>query len=71
MNDSVLQALTFIAAISSGLVGGTFFAFSNFIMKALARLPASNGISAMQSINIAALLAAVSFLLAFAVRWNA
>jgi uncharacterized membrane protein len=35
-------------------MGGVFFAFSAFIMKALARLPAAQGIAAMQSINVVA-----------------
>ncbi|MCW1914497.1 DUF1772 domain-containing protein [Luteolibacter sp. GHJ8] len=39
-------------AVGCGLIGGVFFAFSTFIMKALARLPAPQGIAAMQSINI-------------------
>ena len=34
------------------LVGGIFFAFSSFVMKALARVPAAEGIAAMQSINV-------------------
>lgn len=40
-----------IAAISSGLLAGVYFAFSTFIMQALARLPVDQGIAAMQSIN--------------------
>jgi uncharacterized membrane protein len=44
--------LTFAAAIGSGLVAGVFFAFSSFIMSALGRLPAQQGIAAMQSICI-------------------
>ena len=36
-------------------MAGAFFAFSVFIMRALGRLPAPQGIAAMQSINIAAL----------------
>ncbi|TIO09809.1 DUF1772 domain-containing protein [Mesorhizobium sp.] len=48
----LLPTLTFIAAIGSGVVGGVFFAFSNFVMPALARLPAAGGIAAMNSINI-------------------
>lgn len=44
-----------IAIIGTAVVGGVFFAFSSFIMKALARLPASEGIAAMQSINIVVL----------------
>ncbi|BCG77777.1 anthrone oxygenase family protein [Mesorhizobium sp. 113-3-3] len=48
----LVPALTIIAAIGSGLVGGVFFAFSNFVMAALARLPVPQGIAAMNSINI-------------------
>jgi uncharacterized membrane protein len=48
----LLPTLTFIAALGSGIVGGVFFAFSNFVMPALARLPAAGGIAAMNSINV-------------------
>jgi uncharacterized membrane protein len=48
-----LFVVTFCTALGSGLVGGVFFAFSTFIMSALARLPAPQGIAAMQSINVA------------------
>ncbi|ESW86808.1 membrane protein [Mesorhizobium sp. LSJC269B00] len=48
----LFPTLTIIAAIGSGVVGGVFFAFSNFIMAALARLPVPQGIAAMNSINI-------------------
>ena len=48
----LLPTLAFIAAIGSGVAGGVFFAFSNFVMPALARLPAAGGIAAMNSINI-------------------
>jgi uncharacterized protein (TIGR02246 family) len=54
MNDPVL-VLTLVAALGCGLVSGIFFAFSTFIMKALARLPAAEAIAAMQSINVAVL----------------
>jgi uncharacterized membrane protein len=50
--DHFLFALTLLAALGCGLIAGVFFAFSSFVMKALARLPASAGIAAMQSINI-------------------
>jgi uncharacterized membrane protein len=43
------------AAIGCGLVAGVFFAFSTFVMPALARLQPSQGITAMQSINITAI----------------
>lgn len=47
--------LTFISALGSGLIAGVFFAFSSFVMRALGRLPAPQGITAMQSINIVVL----------------
>ena len=53
--DGALAALTFGAAIGCGLVAGVFFAFSTFVMPALARLPAPQGIAAMQSINVVAI----------------
>ena len=46
------SVIAFVAAIGSGLVAGVFFAFSTFVMKALARLPSNQGIAAMQSINV-------------------
>ena len=51
--DDVLFALTLFAALGCGLMAGFFFAFSASVMKALARLPAAEGIAAMQSINVA------------------
>jgi uncharacterized membrane protein len=53
--DNFLFALTLVSALGSGLIAGVFFAFSAFVMKGLARLPAAQGIAAMQSINIAAI----------------
>lgn len=47
-----LVPLTFVAALGCGLVGGVFFAFSSFVMKALGRLQSAQGVAAMQSINI-------------------
>lgn len=41
-----------IAALGSGLIAGAFFAFSTFVMEALGKLPANQGIAAMQSINV-------------------
>lgn len=52
--DGFLFALTLFAALGCGVVAGVFFAFSAFVMKALARLPAPQGIAAMQAINVAA-----------------
>lgn len=53
MLDVWLFAVTLLAALGCGLMGGLFFAFSVFIMDALNRLPPAQGIAAMQSINIA------------------
>ncbi|HEY9597532.1 MAG TPA: anthrone oxygenase family protein [Cyanophyceae cyanobacterium] len=45
-------AMTLFSALGCGLIAGVFFAFSSFVMPALARLQAAQGIAAMQSINI-------------------
>ncbi len=52
MSDNLLFALTLFSVLGCGLVAGIFFAFSSFVMKALARVPPAQGIAAMQSINI-------------------
>jgi len=52
VSDGLLRVLTLISALGCGLVGGIFFAFSAFVMKALNRLPPAQGIAAMQSINV-------------------
>ena len=52
--NALLVALTVAAAVGCGVVGGVFFAFSTFVMAALRRLPAPQGIAAMQSINVTA-----------------
>ncbi|WP_342241607.1 anthrone oxygenase family protein [Inquilinus sp. OTU3971] len=52
MGERLMSVLVLLSALGSGLVGGIFFAFSTFVMGALARLPAPQGIAAMQSINI-------------------
>ena len=46
--------LSLSLVLGCGLVAGVFFAFSSFVMPALARLPAPAGIAAMQAINVAA-----------------
>jgi uncharacterized membrane protein len=53
MRGEWLYCLVFFAAIGSAVVGGVFYAFSTFVMKALRRLPAQEGVAAMQSINVA------------------
>jgi uncharacterized membrane protein len=44
-----------LLALGAGLVAGVFFAFSNFVMKALGQLPAEQGVAAMQRINVVVL----------------
>lgn len=44
--------LTLLAIIGTGLIAGTFFVFSVAIMAAFRRLPACEGMAAMQSINV-------------------
>ena len=44
-----------IALLGSALISGIFFAFSSFVIKALARVPSAKGIAAMQSINVVVL----------------
>src|SRR6188768_581436 len=50
-----IPLITFLAALGSGLIGGVFFAFSSFVLPALARLPGLQGLLAMQSINVVVL----------------
>jgi uncharacterized membrane protein len=47
--------LTLGSVLGTGLIAGVFFAFSTFVMPALARLPPAQGIAAMQSINVVVL----------------
>jgi uncharacterized membrane protein len=51
----MLTDLLLIMSVGAGVIGGVFFAFSNFVMKALAELPARDGVAAMQRINVAVL----------------
>ena len=52
MSDRMQNILIVISALGSGLIAGVFFAFSSFVMEALGKLPPSQGIAAMQSINV-------------------
>ncbi len=49
-----LFTTTLVAAVGCAAMGGVLFAFSAFVMSGLARLPAAQGIAAMQSINVTA-----------------
>lgn len=47
--------LLLLFCIGAATIGGVFFAFSTFVMKALAQLLASGGTAAMQRINVVVL----------------
>jgi uncharacterized membrane protein len=49
---SLFTILETLAIIGSGLTAGVFFAFSTFVMAALARISPEQGIAAMNSINV-------------------
>lgn len=51
----MLSSLPLLTCLGAGLVGGVFFAFSAFVMKALAQLPVQHGLAAMQRINVTVL----------------
>ncbi len=55
MTPQWLFTLKLLTALGCGLAAGVFFAFSTFVMPALARLHPPQGIAAMQSINITAI----------------
>lgn len=50
--DKLLFTLTLLAALGSGLIAGAFFIFSVAVMRAFERLPANEGMAAMQMINV-------------------
>lgn len=50
--DQLIPVVGTMALLGAALVGGIFFAFSSFVMKALAEVPSAEGIGAMQSINV-------------------
>ena len=49
--DTAITALLWIGAIGCGLLGGVFFAFSAFIMRALSDVAPGAGIAAMNAVN--------------------
>lgn len=53
--DNLSFGLKLFSALGCGLVAGVFFAFSTFVMSALAQLQPKEGIAAMQSMNITAI----------------
>lgn len=54
MPNSGVYQVTVATAVGCGISGGVFFAFSTFVMPALKRLPAPQGMAAMQAINLRA-----------------
>ena len=52
MSNPLLFSVKLFSVLGCGLVAGIFFAFSTFVMLALAQRPPSEGIAAMQAINI-------------------
>jgi uncharacterized membrane protein len=55
MMPLALFYLSLASALGAGLIAGVFFAFSSFVLPALAKLPAAQGIAAMQSVNVVVL----------------
>jgi uncharacterized membrane protein len=51
VNDTI-ETIALFSALGAGVVAGVFYAFSSFVMEALARMPVDQGIRAMQMINI-------------------
>lgn len=51
MQQVIISYLLWLSIIGSALIGGLYFAFSTFIMTALARLDQTAGIAAMNAIN--------------------
>jgi uncharacterized membrane protein len=51
LSPQQILIIALIAAVGCGLMAGIFFAFSNFLMKALLSLPTESGVRTMQSIT--------------------
>ena len=54
MMREAIHVAELLAAMGAGLASGVYFAFSAFVMQGLKRLPAEDGIKAMNAINVAA-----------------
>ncbi|MER6569525.1 anthrone oxygenase family protein [Streptomyces sp. NPDC001093] len=54
MIDGPFFVLVVVGMLGTGLVAGTFCAFSTFVMRGLATLPPAQGVAAMNAINVAA-----------------
>ncbi|MBK6385367.1 MAG: hypothetical protein IPF71_00350 [Rhodoferax sp.] len=51
LSPQQILIIAVIAAVGCGLMAGLFFAFSNFVMKALLHQPTESGVRTMQSIS--------------------
>jgi uncharacterized membrane protein len=51
MSSSIVTALLWTTALSSGLITGVYFAFSVFIMQAFGKINTTQSITAMNAIN--------------------
>jgi uncharacterized membrane protein len=51
MTQTLLDILLWFCALGCGLLGGLYFAFSAFIMRAFERIGPARGVAAMNSIN--------------------
>jgi uncharacterized membrane protein len=51
MEEAIAIVAIVLGVLGCGLMAGVFFAFSTFVMKALAAIPPSEAIRAMQAIN--------------------
>ncbi len=61
--NRTLFVLVCLAAMGSAIVGGMFYAFSSFVMRALGRIAPEQGVAAMNSINVVVI--TPSFMLVF------
>jgi len=52
MSSIFVTTLLWVAALSSGIMAGVYFAFSGFIMQAFNKLSASQAVAAMNVINV-------------------
>ena len=62
--SAATTVIVLVAALGAACTGGALYAFSAFVMPALARIPSGQGVAAMQSINVTAVRA--PFMIAFA-----
>lgn len=51
LSPQQILIIAVFAAVGCGLMAGLFFAFSNFVMKALLHQPTESGVRTMQSIS--------------------